>query len=384
MSNSAERLVMEVREPLARAFACLSPRTDTIAKAWRRSLKRCETCREYAPILSALNVTLLLSDFASAQPRAHKQETELEGRNLARRGVPAECATLAIAYYVESCLQFIAPEACKHPETTKAMFRWAAAYNYYLLSGYHQHAHLERQSLEERVILAERRSQDFTVELGDAYEKERRLLAQDLHDEIGHDLIVLKLYTDVLLLDLKKGDTSQLRKKLRESLSIIRRAIKGVRNLTFDLGPAIWNEQGFVPAVRLYTRQFATRTGLNVRFDARGVRQSLPARYETALYKVLQGALANVAAHARAKQVTVRIATGQDELSMKVRDDGKGFNVGRKLGSPQCSYGLRAMRDRIELLGGTVNFVSQPARRQGDPHGTTIEIHLPLRGTDSA
>src|SRR5688500_15918752 len=203
MSNSAERLVAEVREPLARAFACLSPRTNTIAKAWRRSLKRGGTCREYAPILSALNVTLLLSDFASAQPRAHKQETEHEGWNLARRGVPPECATLAIAHYVESCLQFIAPEACEHPETTKAMFRWAAAYNYYLLSGYHHHADLERQSLEERVILAERRSQDFTVELGDAYEKERRLLAQDLHDEIGHDLIVLKLYTDVLLLDLK-------------------------------------------------------------------------------------------------------------------------------------------------------------------------------------
>jgi signal transduction histidine kinase len=60
--------------------------------------------------------------------------------------------------------------------------------------------------LEERISQAERRSQDYSVQLGEAYEKERRRLAQDLHDEIGHDLIVLKLYTEVIALDLKKGE----------------------------------------------------------------------------------------------------------------------------------------------------------------------------------
>ena len=60
--------------------------------------------------------------------------------------------------------------------------------------------------MEERISQAERRSQDYSVQLGEAYEKERRRLAQDLHDEIGHDLIVLKLYTEVIALDLKKGE----------------------------------------------------------------------------------------------------------------------------------------------------------------------------------
>jgi signal transduction histidine kinase len=265
------------------------------------------------------------------------------------------------------------------PEWPAALIRWAAAYQFFLLTGYAQHEGFERQLLEERVGQAERRSQEFSVQLGEAYEKERRRLAQDLHDEIGHDLIVLKLYTEVIALDLKKGDISQLRAKLKESVTLIQHALKTVRHLTFDLGPAVWNEQGFVPAVRLYARQFAKRTGIKVRLDAARMRAILPARFETALYKVLQGALANVVAHADAHNVKITLASGPESVAMKIEDDGKGFNVKRKLGVPRQSYGLRAMRERIELLGGAIHFASRPARRRAEFRGTTIEARLPLQ-----
>jgi two-component system sensor histidine kinase DegS len=232
--------------------------------------------------------------------------------------------------------------------------------------------------MEARVNLAERRSQGFAVELGDAYEKERRRLAQDLHDEIGHDLIVLKLYTQVIALDMKKGAVGQLQRKLKEFVSLINHALKGVRHLTFDLGPAIWHEQGFLPAVRLYARQFAKRTGLKVRFDARRLGVELPGRYETALYKALQGALSNVAAHAGAQHVKIALASRNKWVVMTVEDDGKGFNPQRKLRTPRYSYGLRAMRDRIELLGGTIHFASWPSRRATGRRGTVIEFSLPL------
>src|ERR1019366_2474738 len=124
------------------------------------------------------------------------------------------------------------------------------------------------------------------------------------------DLIVLKLYTEVIELDLKKNDISQLRRKLKESVTLIKHALKSVRHLTFDLGPAVWNAQGFVPAVRLYSRQFSSRTGIKVPLDTARMRGRVPTRCETALYKVLQGALSNVVAHADAKSVKITLASG--------------------------------------------------------------------------
>jgi two-component system NarL family sensor kinase len=191
----------------------------------------------------------------------------------------------------------------------------------------------------------------------------------------------LKLYTQVIALDLKKGDIGQVRRKLKESVSLIKHALLSVRHLTFDLGPAIWNEQGFIPAIRLYANQFAARTGLKVSVRAARLKVKLPTSYETALYKVLQGALSNIAAHADARRVGITLESRRLFVTMKVEDDGKGFNVGRKLSEPPKSYGLRAMRDRIELLGGTIEFSSHPARPQATRRGTCIEFRLPLHGT---
>jgi signal transduction histidine kinase len=234
-----------------------------------------------------------------------------------------------------------------------------------------------------KALAAERRSQDLAVELGEAYEKERRRLAQDLHDEIGHDLIVLKLYMQIIALDLKKGEIRQLRGKLKEAISLIDHALKGVRHLVFDLGPAVWNEQGFIPAVRIYARQFAVRTGLKVRFTARRLIESLPPSYESAIYKVLQGALSNVAAHAGARRVAIVLARRRDFVVMSVEDDGKGFDVPRKLRKLPHSYGLRAMRDRVELLGGTIDFTSHPARKGAARAGTRIELRLPMHSAET-
>ncbi len=193
---------------------------------------------------------------------------------------------------------------------------------------------------------------------------------------------MLKLYTEVIALDLKKEDTRQVRRKLREAVKLIQHALKTVRRLTFDLGPEVWHEQGFVPAVRLYVRQFARRTGIKVHLNASAVRAVLPPRCETALYRVLQGALANVAAHANAQTVRVTLSSNSDRAVLKIADDGKGFNVGRKFGAAPESYGLRAMRERVELLGGTIQFESRPSSQRTAQCGTTVLAQLPLQSPD--
>jgi signal transduction histidine kinase len=372
-------MVTEVNEPLLAALTSLSTHSSKLLVAWRTLLKRYRLCGKHADQLAGLCVAPQLRDLIFADPKTYREKSERQGQELARSGVPSECVSVAVALYVESCLPYLLSRDSGKVEWTSAFAKWASIYQFYLLTGYAQHGSAERQSLEERISQAERRSQDFSVQLGEAYEKERRHLAQDLHDEIGHDLIVLKLYTEVIALDLKKNDIGQLRRKLRESVTLIKHALTSVRNLTFDLGPAVWNEQGFVPAVRLYARQFAKRTGIKVRLDTARMRDRLPARCETALYKVLQGALSNVVAHAHAHNVKITLASGRESVAMRIEDDGKGFNVQRKLGVPRRSYGLRAMRERIELLGGAIDFTSRPARLRAECRGTTVEAHLPLQ-----
>jgi len=82
--------------------------------------------------------------------------------------------------------------------------------------------------------------------------------------------------------------------------------------------------------------------------------------------------------------VKITLASAQDFVTMRIEDDGRGFDVGRKLGVPRQSYGLRAMRERVELLGGAIHFTSRPARRSEASRGTTIEAHLPLQNGEMA
>jgi signal transduction histidine kinase len=382
-NNATNRMILEVKEPLLTALTSLSSHSAKILSSWRTLLKRYKLCNKYLALLSGLRVGPQLRDLIFSNPQAYREKSERQGQDLAGSGVPPECIAVAVALYVESCLPYLLSGDSAKVERAKAFTRWASFYQFYLLTGYAQHGAAGRQLLEERTSQAERRLKDFSVELAEAYEKERRHLAQDLHDEIGHDLIVLKLYTEVIALDLKKGDISQFRRKLKESVTLIKHALTSVRHLTFDLGPAVWNEQGFVPAVRLYARQFAKRTGIRVKLDLARMQARLPTRCETALYKVLQGALSNVVAHADAHNVKITLASGETSVAMRIEDDGRGFNVTRKMGVPRQSYGLRAMRERVELLGGAINFDSRPARLRADCRGTKIEAHLPLQDSEA-
>jgi signal transduction histidine kinase len=373
-NKAAERTVAQFKEPLA-------PHLSKIQASWKKMLKRCDRCNQYAPLLSELH----LQEICVSDAFARSKETEEQGQELARRGVPAECAGVAILLYVESCLPHLASEDSRGGGVgpLRTLLSRVRRYQCFLLSGYSRQSALDVQALDDRVDAAERRYQESSVKLGDAYEKERRRLARDLHDEIGHDLIVLKLYTEIIAIDLKKNDLAQVRSKLKESVSLIKHVLGGVRNLVFDLGPAVWNEQGFLPAVRMHARQFSARTGIKVQFETRRLRVPLPARYESALYKVLQGALANIAAHAGACHVKISLAISRICVVMKIEDDGKGFNVEARMRTVAHSYGLRAMRDRIELLGGKIQFTSRPPQPGAKGSGTTIQCSLPLNKSEA-
>jgi signal transduction histidine kinase len=208
-------------------------------------------------------------------------------------------------------------------------------------------------------------------------DRERQKLSGDLHDEVGADLIVLKLYIEMIALELAKGSVAPVGPKLQEALVLIAHAIDSVRRLTLDLGPAFLDSLGFLPALRSFVRQFSLRTGIKVELDEKDAPASMPASHETTLYRVLRGALSNVAKHSKARHVTVTLRGKGDVFVMVVEDDGKGFDV--RAQRPERSFGFTAMRERVRGLRGRLHVRSRSAVRRGEKSGTRIEVRLPLR-----
>jgi len=181
-NNAIERAVQEIRQPLAGAAVCLSAHSSRIRKLWARLLDKCAPCGQYASLLSGLHLAARIRDVSFTDTRTYRLESEQQGQDLASRGLPTECVVASIALYVESCVPSLRSDDRKGAEWIRALTRWASFYQFCLLTGYSRHEAAERLLLEEKIGQAERRVRDFSVELADTYEKERRRLAQDLHD----------------------------------------------------------------------------------------------------------------------------------------------------------------------------------------------------------
>src|ERR1043166_2146998 len=177
-------------------------------------------------------------------------------------------------------------------------------------------------------------------------EMERRRLSQDLHDEIGHSLIVLKLYLELMARDYKRGRKGDVIEKLDEAMTLVRQTINSVRRVILDLGPAVLDQLGLLPSFKVYAGQFSARTGIQV--EVRGKEMLGISRvYETALFRVLQGALSNVAKHSKAKRVQITVGTIKGSIiQMIIEDNGVGF-IAAKLRAKQM-FGITAMQERID------------------------------------
>jgi two-component system sensor histidine kinase UhpB len=213
-------------------------------------------------------------------------------------------------------------------------------------------------------------------------EGERRRFSQDLHDEVGHNLIVLKLYIELMARDYKKGRKEDVIEKLEEAMTLVSQSINSVRRLILDLGPAVLDQLGLLPSFKAYAGQFAARTGIHVEVRGKEILE-VPKVYETALFRVLQGALSNVAKHSKAKRVQITARTIKGPIiKMTIEDNGVGF-VTTKRHAKQM-FGLTAMQERIEALGGQFRLVSRQASLKDRRSGTRIDVDLPMSGANAS
>jgi signal transduction histidine kinase len=371
-----------IRGPSAQALESLAPHAKSILARWNREVRALgieDLLEQFSLDFEHLAKSLCKSSYAS-----FRQNVQEFGRALAQRGVPLDHSTTAINQLFEICVRYLSKSEPARSTPVVALSRLHALVVLLIVAGYADQKSLETDSLPHTPIvpIAERRH-DASVYVTKVYEEERKRLSRDLHDEVGHDLVLIKLYLEMIALDTNKDSNRKefqgIRPRLSEAIAIVSHAIDSVRRLVLDLGPAVFDDLGFLPAVRTYTGQFSSRTKIAVTLREGYLPENIPMSHQIALYRLLQGALSNVLKHARAKTVKVSLGCMNDSvLILVIQDDGVGFNTSVKPASH--SFGLTAMRERVEVLGGRIHIQSVPAGSQSKLRGTRIEVDLPLPG----
>ncbi|MBS0171254.1 MAG: PAS domain S-box protein [Nitrospira sp.] len=234
------------------------------------------------------------------------------------------------------------------------------------------HEQLEVRVLERTAALREanERLRVLSRRLMEIQESERRAIARDLHDEIGQALTAIKLN----LREIRTLPNSEsVENQIVDSLEILGQVLQHVRSLALDLRPALLDELGLGPALRWYVRRQAERAGWDALVSPEGLTGRPSPEVEIACFRLAQEALTNVARHAQASKVEVRLEHSPQALTLVIRDNGVGFDVetvrtGARAGT---SVGLSGMEERVQLAGGKVTITSAPAA------GTEIRASFP-------
>jgi signal transduction histidine kinase len=207
-----------------------------------------------------------------------------------------------------------------------------------------------------------------------AQEDERRRLSRELHDGLGQELTALTLGLKALEQAAPEGTPDHAR--LLDVHEVVGRISREAHDLAVELRPTALDDLGLGAALAAYVARWAERTGVAAAFEPIGLEEDrLPPEVESAVYRVVQEALNNVAKHARARRVTVMAAREGGELIVLVEDDGRGFDPQRVgAASGRRSLGLLGMRERVALVGGTL------VTESGEGEGTTVQARIPLPG----
>jgi two-component system NarL family sensor kinase len=207
-----------------------------------------------------------------------------------------------------------------------------------------------------------------STQLGAAQERNR--LAREIHDTLAQGLTAtaLQLESADALLD-AGSDAEQAREPLQRALSLTQSNLEEARRSVLDLRAAPLEERPLSEALRTLLERWESETGVNVVFRVVNGTLPLSPRVETALYRICQEALNNVARHSGAGRVTVRLVATPEQVLLTVEDDGRGFDASEV---HEGRYGLVGMNERARTLGGDLDVRSSPSA------GTRVEVTVPL------
>jgi len=200
-------------------------------------------------------------------------------------------------------------------------------------------------------------------------EREKSQVARELHDELAQALTALKMDVNWIAERLPPGN-KPVSAKVSAVLAMLDATVAATRRIAADLRPLLLDDLGLAAAVEWLVQNFTERTGVACELAMGSGDFDLEEPYASAVFRIVQESLTNVARHARATQVEVTFERNELDIGIRVRDNGRGFSASdpRK---PK-TFGLMGLRERAGLLGGETRIESGPGR------GTTIEVTIPL------
>lgn len=232
---------------------------------------------------------------------------------------------------------------------------------------------VENAILYEQMRASTLRMQNLSRRLVDVQETERREIARELHDEAGQALVSLRFGLRLMEREVEEG--ANVRERVAELVKKTDLVIESLHRLAADLRPISLDHVGLDAALRQNAATVIPSSTTTVRYKARGLTgQRLPAEVETAVFRIAQEAMTNVARHADASNLDLLVEHLGDRIQVVIEDDGVGFDAGR--GWDGDHIGLIGMRERAESLGGTFTIETAIGK------GTTIVVEVPIGGSN--
>jgi len=226
----------------------------------------------------------------------------------------------------------------------------------------------EMKRAEQELRASSEQLRNLAAHLLSVREEERARISREVHDELGQSLTAVKMDLAWLAGRLPRRN-GQMLKRIRSTRQLADDIIQSIRRISTELRPAVL-DLGLAEAVEWQVQEFQTRSGIQctVRLLTREV---VASNASTAMFRIFQETLTNVARHAKATRTEVVLQKQQDWLVLLIRDNGRGFDQADP--SLSKSLGLLGMRERAAILGGRVNISSAPGK------GTTVTAWIPLR-----
>lgn len=230
-----------------------------------------------------------------------------------------------------------------------------------------------RKHAQDELKRSEEQLRALTARLQSVREEERARTARELHDELGHALTGLKMDVVASQKQLAKpGDDPRpvVRERLEAMSGLIDGMIKSVRRISSDLRPGLLDDFGLVAAIEWQANDFQSRSGIACELKSLPQEIALSRDAATAVFRIFQEALTNVARHARASRVEVVMVEDGGQLMLEVGDNGRGISDVEL--ADKVSLGLLGMRERAAMLGGEVRITGTAGK------GTTVQVRIPV------
>ena len=227
----------------------------------------------------------------------------------------------------------------------------------------------EHKQTEEGLRSSHERLRLLAARIQAAREEERTAIARELHDELGQALTGLKMDLVWLADHVTEAQTQTFTERLAAATALADSTLDGMRHLAARLRPTLLDDLGLTAAIEWQVNELAERVGCGVDLDLTDEDIELNRERDTAVYRILQEALSNVARHAQASRVSVSLRAADETLELVVADNGKGIQD-QDMESPKA-IGLTGMRERARAIRGQLDISSRP------DGGTRVALRVP-------